>query len=234
MIMKLLTNEKTYEAISFRPTADGCTITAQEDVTPGDTLVIQADDGTELRRYTVEDWLRCEVDGSTLTLSASPAPDPPPEPDPPAPTEGEILAPQMLAAARALIAPCAALTDDQALAMPDLLLTWDEALEAGAQLSATTVLRHDGVTYRVVQPVTPQAHQPPGSEGMLAVYRPIETQHAGTQEDPIPFVYGMDALEGLFYSYNGALYQVAEGGSMQPCVWLPDSGIWQWILIEKE
>ena len=232
--MTLITNEKTYEDITFRPTADGCTITAQEDIVPGDTLVIQADDGAELRRYTVADWLRCVVDGSMLTLSNSPAPDPPPEPDPPAPSEDEILAPQMLAAARALIAPCTVLTDDQAIAMPDLLPTWDEALKAGEQLAALTVLRHEGVTYRVVQPVTPQAHQPPGSEGMLAIYRPVETQHAGTQEDPIPFVYGMDCAEGKYYSYAGALYQVAEGGSMQPCVWLPDSGIWQWIPIKKE
>lgn len=232
--MKLLTNEKTYDAITFRPTADGCTITAQEDIVPGDTLVIQADDGTELRRYTVADWLRCEVDGSTLTLSASPAPDPPPEPDPPTPTEDEILAPQMLAAARALIAPCTALTDDQVLAMPDLFPAWETVLAEGKELAAERVISKDGQLYRVVQAVTPQEHQPPDGEGMLAIYRPINPEHAGTADDPIPFTYGMDALEGLYYSYQGALYQVAEGGSMQPCVWLPDSGVWQWILIGKE
>ena len=78
--MKLLTNDKTYEGVTFRPTADGCVITAREAIEPGGVLVIQADDGAELCRYTVADWLRCETDGGTLTLSNSPAPEPPPEP----------------------------------------------------------------------------------------------------------------------------------------------------------
>ena len=78
--MKLLTNDKTYEGVTFRPTADGCVITAREAIEPGGVLVIQADDGAELCRYTVADWLRCETDGGTLTLSNSPAPEPPPAP----------------------------------------------------------------------------------------------------------------------------------------------------------
>ena len=75
--MKLLTNDKTYEGVTFRPTADGCVITAREAIEPDGVLVIQADDGAELCRYTVADWLRCETDGGTLTLSNSPAPEPP-------------------------------------------------------------------------------------------------------------------------------------------------------------
>ena len=78
--MKLLTNDKTYEGVTFRPTADGCVITAREAIEPDGVLVIQADDGAELCRYTVADWLRCETDGGTLTLSNSPAPEPPPAP----------------------------------------------------------------------------------------------------------------------------------------------------------
>ena len=61
--MKLLTNDKTYEGVTFRPTADGCVITAREAIEPDRVLVIQADDGAELCRYTVADWLRCETDG---------------------------------------------------------------------------------------------------------------------------------------------------------------------------
>ena len=55
--------------------------------------------------------------------------------------------------------------------------------------------------YRVMQATVPQAHQVPGGEGMLAIYRPIDREHAGTAEDPIPWVYGMDCLAGLYYSY---------------------------------
>ena len=43
--MKLLTNDKTYEGVTFRPTADGCVITAREAIEPDGVLVIQADDG---------------------------------------------------------------------------------------------------------------------------------------------------------------------------------------------
>lgn len=83
--------------------------------------------------------------------------------------------------------------------------------------------------YRVVQEtVKPLESQPPHGEGMLAVYRPIEVTHAGTLDDPIPWVYGMDCLEGQYFSYNGHIYKVAVGGNMIPCVWTPDSGIWQW------
>lgn len=51
--------------------------------------------------------------------------------------------------------------------------------------------------------------------------------HAGTYEDPVPFIYGM-AVEYLkYYSYAGTVYQWAD--SFCPaCVWLPDSQIWQW------
>ena len=64
-------------------------------------------------------------------------------------------------------------------------------------------------------------------------YRPIDQSHAGTLEDPIPWVYGMDCHAGVYFSYQGHIYQVAEGGDMVPCVWAPGTaGLWQWVLIE--
>ena len=52
---------------------------------------------------------------------------------------------------------------------------------------------------------------------------------AGTADDPIPWVYGMDCHAGKCYRYNGKVYQVAEGGDMIPCTWPPDTpGMWQW------
>lgn len=117
--------------------------------------------------------------------------------------------------------------DEQALEMPDLFKSWDEVLEAGQELAANTVLNLDGQLYRVVQAVTPQAHQRPDSEGMLAIYRPIDETHAGTEDDPIPFVYGMDTEQGNYYSYDGKLYLC--NLTMAPCVWPPDTaGLWQW------
>lgn len=127
-----------------------------------------------------------------------------------------------------------ALALDMAEAVPDCFLTWKVVLQVGAELAQGRVIGKDGQLYRVVQPVTPQAHQKPGGEGMLAIYRPIDREHAGTPEDPIPWVSGMDCLAGLYYSYNGAVYRVADGGNMIPCVWAPDTpGLWQWVKIEE-
>ena len=75
--------------------------------------------------------------------------------------------------------------------------------------------------------VTPQEHQPPHGEGMLAVYRPIDATHEGTQDDPIPYVFGMDCRQGKYYSLAGALYLCKT--DMPACVWPPDTaGLWQW------
>lgn len=136
---------------------------------------------------------------------------------------------QMSVATRLYVQVSTDIPDDAALAMPDLFRTWEEALTAGATLAQNTILNDGGTLYRVVPAVgvTPQQHQPPHGEGMLAVYRPIDTAHAGTQEDPIPWVYGMDCAQGKYYSYNGALYLC--NADMPACVWAPGTaGLWQW------
>ena len=47
------------------------------------------------------------------------------------------------------------------------------------------------------------------------------------REDPIPWVYGMDCTNGLYYTYEGTLYLCKS--DMKPCVWAPGSpGLWQW------
>ena len=142
--------------------------------------------------------------------SSQPAP-------PPSPQE------QMLTMARAMAATATSLTDTVALSISDLLPTWDELLAAGNQVAAGVCLVHNGQTYRQVQsgPVTPQAHQPPGGEGMLAVYRPIDRKHAGTPSDPIPWVAGMDCEADKYYSHEGTIYRARQ--NMKPCVWEPGS-----------
>lgn len=119
------------------------------------------------------------------------------------------------------------LSDSIALEMPDLFKTWDEVLSEGTALEADDIINDGGQLYRVVQSVTPQEHQAPHDDGMLAIYRPIDKQHAGTLEDPIPFVYGMDTAKDKYYSYNGKVYLC--NLAMTPCVWAPDTaGLWQW------
>lgn len=145
----------------------------------------------------------------------------PPEPE---------LTPQYAAAMRAYAATSTAIPDTYALDMPDLFPTWAVVLADGEELPAGRILNDVGQLYRVVQAVTPQEEMPPHDDGMLAIYRPIDREHAGTVDDPIPWVYGMDCYAGKHYSYNGKVYKVAEGGDMIPCTWAPDTpDMWQWV-----
>lgn len=137
------------------------------------------------------------------------------------------MAGQMEVAARVFVQAATDLDDAVALQMPGLFKTWDEVLAAGAPLAAETIINCEGQLYRVVQAVTPQSHQRPDSEGMTAIYRPIDQVHTGTADDPIPFVYGMDTTAEKYYSYNGKTYLCKL--TMTPCVWAPDTdGLWQW------
>lgn len=142
------------------------------------------------------------------------------------------LSGQMQAAVKLYVQKATDIPDEQALEMPDLFYTWDEVLEAGELLEANTILNLGGQLYRVVQPVTPQEHQRPDGEGMTAIYRPIDQTHPGTQEDPIPFVYGMDTEQGKYYSSGGKVYLCNQ--TMTPCVWPPETeGLWQWTEVTE-
>ena len=152
-----------------------------------------------------------------------------PREQPPKPEPEPDLTPQFRTAMLSYAATSTAIPDSYALDMSDLFPTWAAVLADGEELPEGRVLNDGGQLYRVVQAVTPQAHQAPHDEGMLAVYRPIDREHAGTADDPIPWVYGMDCHAGKCYRYNGKVYRVAEGGDMLPCTWPPDTpGMWQW------
>lgn len=143
------------------------------------------------------------------------------------------LSGQLSAAAKLYVQAATDVPDETALEMPDLFKTWEEVLEAGKTVAENSIINDGGTLYRVVAAggVLPQEHQPPHGEGMLAVYRPIDTAHAGTLEDPIPWVYGMDCTEGLYYSYNATVYLCK--ANMTPCVWAPGTaGLWQWEAVE--
>lgn len=126
------------------------------------------------------------------------------------------------------------ITDSQALSMASLFPIWPNGVNDKGEYIQYQIINHKDQLYRLEQDkVKPIESQPPDGEGMLAVYRPIDVEHAGTLEDPIPFVSGMDCYEGKYYSYKGKVYKVADGGTMKPCVWPPDTpDIWQWELVE--
>lgn len=137
---------------------------------------------------------------------------------------------QALSFVRSLAMTATTLTDAQALSMPDILPTWSELLERGERVQAGVCLMKEGQCYRVMQEVTPIESQPPGADGMLAVYRPVDKKHAGTLEDPIPWVSGMDCYNGKYYSHEEKTYLCKQ--DMIPCVWAPGTdGVWQWEVV---
>lgn len=145
------------------------------------------------------------------------------------PTPSLIATPEQQAVTflRSMASTYTTLTDAQALSMPDILPTWSELLERGEKIAEGVYLMKDGQCYRVMQEVTPIESQPPGADGMLAVYRPIDRDHAGTIDDPIPWVNGMDCFKDKYYSHDGEVYLCKQ--DMTPCVWAPGTeGVWQW------
>ena len=121
-------------------------------------------------------------------------------------------------------------SDEEVLAQDPIIY---DVWAAGGTYAYNQPLIHEGRLYRVAQAggVTAIESQPPGGDGMLAVYRPIDMEHAGTKEDPIPWVYGMDCYNEKYYSYNGKVYLCK--GDMLPCVWEPGSaGVPQWEVVE--
>lgn len=107
-----------------------------------------------------------------------------------------------------------------------------EAWAAGTKYVKGNRLVHEGVVYEVQQAVTAQAHQAPGSTGMLAIYRPISASGDtadGSRDKPYAYLNGMDVSTGKYYSFEGKLYLAKS--DMKPCVWNPGTaGMWQWEL----
>ena len=119
------------------------------------------------------------------------------------------------------------------LALAGLFPVW----VAGESYTTGDRLVHEGVVYEVQQPVTAQAHQPPGSAGMLAIYRPISAdpdtgaEPDGSRDNPYSFISGMDVSTGKYYTFEGKLYLAK--ADMKPCVWNPGTaGLWKWELVE--
>lgn len=113
------------------------------------------------------------------------------------------------------------MTDDEAISVSSMHEKW----VAGRVFEADdveSVVSYKGKLYRIVSAHTAQAHFPPDGEGLFALYRPIVLGHEGTEDDPIPYTYGMDVSAGLYYTDKGSLWMAKK--DMNPCVWPPAEG----------
>ena len=169
--------------------------------------------------------------------------------EPYVPTEEEIAKAEKQAAvhqsnavlaakSRAALVQTASFTTSEfsLLAKAELFPVWT----AGETYPQGRRIQHEGIVYEVVAAdgVTAEAHRPPNGEGRLAVYRPLSTDPStgetptGTQDDPIPYIGGMDVVKDKYYSYNGKLYKA--NLTMPACVWPPDTaGLWQWTEVAE-
>ena len=109
------------------------------------------------------------------------------------------------------------LTDEQALEVKELFPTFDEVLEKyeGKERPHRWTFTEGGVLYKVLQTHKPQSIYRAGEEGTQALYAVVSAsateQHAGTKEDPIPYVQNMVLEKGKYYEQYGVVYECIQG-----------------------
>ena len=97
------------------------------------------------------------------------------------------------------------ISDVVALRVPATFFSFAELCKRGKQVAKGVVFRYGGKTWRVVQAHTPVDIYPPSFE-TAALYVKIESKHAGTIDDPIPYEQGMAFEQGKYYSQYGVVY----------------------------
>ena len=131
---------------------------------------------------------------------------------------------QQMDAAVTLFVRTAALTDEQALTVPNFFETWEKALKKGEELKADTVIRHDGELYRVAKDHTLQAQWEPG-DGTESLYTHITIGGSGYEQWKQP-TGAHDAYSyGDIVEFSGELWQSTVPGE-NTNTWQP--GVYGW------
>lgn len=99
------------------------------------------------------------------------------------------------------------MTDNEALSIQDMFPTFDEVV--GKPLTAGFKLQDGGKLYKVIQEHTAQAEWKPSETP--ALYGLVTESHAGTLEDPIPYVRMMVLEAGKYYTQFGVVYKCVTG-----------------------
>ena len=104
------------------------------------------------------------------------------------------------------------LSDQEALQAKILYDEWFDLCSRSFKAEETGykfVHTKDGTTelYKTMQPeFVFQSQWEPGTKGTESLYSHIDEDHAGTQEDPIPYKKNMEIFEGKYYTQNDVLY----------------------------
>ena len=100
----------------------------------------------------------------------------------------------------------AVLTDEQALESMNLYQLW----EVGIDYVVNDRRRYKERLYKCAQAHTSQADWTP--DVATSLWTPLDVEHTGTLEDPIPAVSGMEYVKGKYYSEDGTIYLMNREG----------------------
>ena len=119
-------------------------------------------------------------------------------------------------------------TDDVANKAKELYKEW----EVGITVEAGKRYRYCDRLYRVNEGMghTTQADWTP--DRTPAMFTVVDETHAGTLEDPIPAVAGMEYTKGLYYIEDGKIYQMTrcdEADGTQTLQYLPSQLVGQYF-----
>lgn len=89
----------------------------------------------------------------------------------------------------------------------------------GEEFAQWELISHKNIAYQVQQDTTAQEHQPPDSEGMLAIYVPYVVADASGVK---PWAYGAHYSTGDLVRKDGIVWEAKK--DMKPCVWEPTEG----------
>lgn len=128
-------------------------------------------------------------------------------PEPEEPTEEELNTIEQLTVLSRMTINTLSLTDEESLTVKDLYPLWEDLI--GQSVDKDFKLQYKGKLYKVLQQHTVQEEWKPGID-TASLYTVISAsateEHAGTKEDPIPYVQNMVLEKDKYYTQDGVLY----------------------------
>ena len=100
------------------------------------------------------------------------------------------------------------LPDTQAAEVKTLYPVWKEG--EAVSIDARRYYPPTDMLYKCSQAHTTQADWTP--DVTTSLWTPLDVEHAGTLEDPIPAVSGMEYVKGKYYSEDGTIYLMNREG----------------------
>lgn len=94
----------------------------------------------------------------------------------------------------------------QALDVQALYPKWENYIGKEIKKSETPYVVYSEKLYEVLQDIPEVLENQPPSIDTAALYKRIDKEHAGTQDDPIPYEPNMELHEGKYYTEDDILY----------------------------